>query len=1020
MLQFLLNRRRVILLIIVPLFVAGIYFLGKMPIKMYPNMRKSTVMVNIPHPSYTAEDFYDEFRDTLEPKLNAIEGVESIQSTYNSGRTRYQIEFDWNIDFDTARSEVISAMDSIKSSLPSESDSYSVSSWRGATGFMSLAVYSNEISTKELYDIVEPVLKVRLAQINDAESVTVVNIEELNTEIILRPSDLLTYGYTPDDVASAVRSGYKHTSIGSFRENRNVYNLRVKTGIDGVYEVENILVGIKGNKEIVLKDLADVKIYSGLPRNLYSANGERSIMIFATPKEDGNINSMSKDILTAIDELKKDLPSHVQFQPLIDPAVFINRAVKNVINAALVGSLLAIIIIIIFLGEWKNVLIISLSIPLSIVYSFILMYIFDVSINLISLSGMTLAVGMIIDSSIVIMENIHRHRLDRHGQSIKDIVLVSVGEVRASIIGSTITSVCVFLPLSFTAPLTNAILGDLAKTVIFALSCSMGTALIVTPVVAYYLFRNEEKCEVKESRLAKMSEWIVSRMIGFYTKILKSILTSRLRSYTVLLSSFFLLILLIIFVAPKIRMEIVADPRSDRVSVRFTNNSTLDKEALLDAFMPYEKQVLAKLGNRVESRFSNIFNSSTGNLLITLKSSKLLDNAIDDLKDILQNNDDWTFDIAAWDPSKLPLPRTYGLHMKVNGSDKKVILGIMEQVMDSINKLDLYRSVSSVPSTRTTEEIMLLPRKEVIQEFPGLSVSKLSGLIKILLNGTQVISMNENDTQITISMNYAEGMVSSITDILNYQIPYKDKSIPLKHFFNYTINKGIAEIRNDNGEETFNIYGEMRRGVADSKKKGFEKMIQESINKDVKLPAGYTITFEDTQKIINESVSSLITAIIISIVLIYLVLGLQFNSLKIPLIILVTIPLGFIGVIGSLYIFNSTISLNSMLGTILLGGIVVNNAIILLDFYISYRKKMDDKLETLLTVAKLRFTPILITTATTLLGMLPIALAIGDGTNIIQPLGISVSGGLLVSTMLTLIIIPVVLNLLPDFKNSEN
>lgn len=1019
MLEFLLNRRRVLILIVVPLIAAGIFFLNKIPIKMYPNIRKSIVVVNIPHPSYTAEDFYDEFKDTLEPRLNSLDGVEAIESTYYSGRSRFQVEFDWETDFDTARSLVVNAMDSLKRSLPEESENYSVSSWRGNTGFMSVAVYSSEISTKQLFDMVEPLLKVKLAQINDAESINIVNIEELNTEIVLRPADLLTYGYNPDEVAQAVRSGYKHTSLGSFRENRNVYNLRIKTGIDGIYEVENILIGLKGNKEVVLKDLADVRIYTGLPRNLYSANGERSIMIFATPKEDGNINKMSEDILSTLEELKKELPEHVSFQPLIDPGVFINRAINNVVNAALVGGLLAIIIIILLLGEWKNVLIISLSIPLSIVYSFILMYFFDISINLISLSGMTLAVGMIIDSSIVIMENIHRHRISRQSESMKEIVISSVGEVRSAIIASTITSVCVFFPLSFTAPLTNAILGDLAMTVIFVLLCSMTTALFVTPIVAYYLFRNEKKGDVDVSKMAKFSEFIVHKMISFYEKILYFILSSKIRSSILLLFSFSLLIFLAVFIVPKIRTEIVADPRSDRISVRFTNSSSTDKEFLLESFLPFEKQVIDMLGNRLDSRFSNIFNNTTGSLLITLKSSKLLDNALDDLKDLLQNNEDWSFDINPWDPSSLPLPRTFGLHIKVNGSDKREILSIMERVMDLVNRMELYRNVYSVPSTRLTDEIMLIPRKEVISNFPGLTTSKLAGIIRIMLNGSQVITMNEADTRITISMNYPDDTVRSINDILNFQIPYKDKSIPLNHFFDYKIEKGIAEIRNDNGEETFNVYAFMPRGTPDYKKPVFENMIRDAIEKEIELPSGYSITFVDTQKVINESVMSLISAIIISIFLIYLVLGLQFNSLKIPLIILVTIPLGFIGVIGSLYVFNSTISLNSMLGTILLGGIVVNNAIIILDFYIGYRKKMDSKLDTLITVAKLRFTPILITTATTILGMLPIALAIGDGTNIIQPLGISVSGGLFVSTLFTLIIIPVILNLLPDFVSKS-
>ena len=384
------------------------------------------------------------------------------------------------------------------------------------------------------------------------------------------------------------------------------------------------------------------------------------------------------------------------------------------------------------------------------------------------------------------------------------------------------------------------------------------------------------------------------------------------------------------------------------------------------------------------------------------------------MKDAIQNDSEWEFNIAGWDPSSLPLPRTYGLHIQVSGKDNLEIVHIMEKISDVVKKANLYRGTSTSPSTRQSDEIMLLPRRNELEHFPEFSISKLASMIKILLNGTQVIKVSENNQTLYVYLEYPEEAGRSIEDIMKYQLPYENKAFPFSHFFDYEKRHGVSEIRSDNGVETFNIYAHMNRGTPDYKKGEFEAIIKQRIAEEIELPPGYSITFVDTQQVINEAVSSLFSTIIICVILIYMVLGIQFNSLRIPIIILTSIPLGLIGVVTFLFMANSTISLNSLLGTILLSGIVVNNAIIIIDFYIAYRDKYQTREDALVMVGRLRFTPILITTMTTLLGMLPIALALGDSTNIVQPLGIAVCGGLAVSTFLTLLLLPAILNLFPE------
>ena len=675
------------------------------------------------------------------------------------------------------------------------------------------------------------------------------------------------------------------------------------------------------------------------------------------------------------------------------------------------------LVIMFFMGEIKNSILIFISIPTSVIFSFILMKIFNVTINLISLGGMTLAVGMIVDASIVVMENIHRHKFEvlqeNRGGNFVEIIIRAIKEIQIPVISSTLTSVCVFLPLSFTSPLTNGILGDLARTVVFTLMCSMFIALSLVPVIALYLFRkkNNEIVLEKETLFHKFSDFVVNSMSKGYLSLLAKLLKSRVKSIGFILFSAGLLLILIIFVFPKITREILATPKGDAINLRFYHYIERDQEKLSELIAPIEKDILTSYKDKIKNLFVRINRNGRGGMIISLKSSKYLDEILESLKQKYQTNNDMEFDVSSWDPSSLPLPRTYSLHIRVSGKEREKILAIMERISDLIKKEDIYRNVFTSPITRLSNEILLVPRYEILDYFTEFGLSRISNTIRLFLNGGSAVSMSVDGQELTVYMKYPDDRVRSVSDIENYLLPYNNKTIPIKHFFDIKKSKGISQIRLDDGEETFNIFAFMKREDPAYKRDIFENQIKKLISENIKLEDGYSINFIDTQKVINSSVNTLFFAVIFSVILIYIILGYQFNSLTTPLIILVTIPLGFIGVIASLFIFKSTLSLNSMLGTILLGGIVVNNAIIIIDFYKNERKNFADRIDAILYVAKLRFRPILITTLTTILGMLPIALALGDGSNVLQPLGISVSFGLMVSTLFTLFMIPNILNL---------
>jgi HAE1 family hydrophobic/amphiphilic exporter-1 len=310
------------------------------------------------------------------------------------------------------------------------------------------------------------------------------------------------------------------------------------------------------------------------------------------------------------------------------------------------------------------------------------------------------------------------------------------------------------------------------------------------------------------------------------------------------------------------------------------------------------------------------------------------------------------------------------------------------------------------------DQLVITARKEAIEGFPGLSEASLVGLVRRILRGTSSLEFKEGPDDVEVAAVYPEELVEGREALANFLIPFRQSAVPLKHFFDFSEDSGVAGLTSENGEEIFRLYGKMKPGTPAAQREVKEQQVKELLRQELELPQGYTISYDNPQVELDSAIRSLYLSLGVAVVLVYLLLAFQFNSLRIPLVILVTVPLGLIGVVASLKIFGSTLSLNSMLGTILLAGVVVNNAIIMIDFYLKKLPEADNRIDALVETAGIRFSPIMITTLTTIFGMLPIAIGLGEGSNIVQPLGIAVSGGLFISTLFTLFVVPSILSLI--------
>ncbi|TFG82592.1 MAG: efflux RND transporter permease subunit [Spirochaetales bacterium] len=1022
MLKVIFNRIIGFLLLCVLLCLLGYMVAGLLPVLMYPQTRRPMVTIRFSHPGISAVDFQRQYSDRIEPRLTGLGNVDLTETVYSSDSSSITLTFDWNIKSDDARAAVESLMFSINSGLPAEiRDSYSIRFREGENaGFIVMGATSATVPPEDLLPMLRAGIEGRISSIEDVDEYGFYGTEELTVEVILNQRAMLAAGLTIVDIDNALQASSTAQPLGTLRENDNRYSLRYKRSDRELSALPRLEVGRKGDSIIALQDVAAIDIRYALPSRVFLIGGKPAIQLSLTPVEGGNLNRMTERLTSIVEEARAGglLPADTDFKLYLDPAKYINRSIANVIQAALIGGLLAVLIVFVILGELRNTLIIAMSIPVTILLSFIFMYVFKVSINLISLGGLALAVGMIIDPTIVVMENIHRWRNEtRSGAGtgrLADIVMDATRQVRAPIIASALTSVLVFLPLTFTAPLAAAILGDQAKTVVFSLLMSLVVSLSLVPVAAFLLFggRRTAPFDVGRPRgFARISDPMMVSLVSGYRSLLRSLIAKRSRAILFLVGSFVVLGLSLVILLPRIPKELISKPKSDRVVVFFRNDDYSEAPDVIELLLPaIEERIDSALSPMKTRTFASV-SGRMNQVFVDLESPAMVDEAVAKLEREFVSEGPWYFNIGSWDPAALPLPQTFAMQASITGSDAAVKVEILDAMQRELNASGMYGRTFTRPSTSVINQLDLTSRIGILDGFPGLSEASLTGLVRRVLSGTSSGTMMNGDDEVQVSAAYSDTELDARNKLENFLIPWRETFVPLKHFFDFRSSKAVSQIFAENGEPVFRLYASVSADMTDAQRADLEAQARSLFQKTVPVPVGYGYTFDNPRAELDEAIRSLMTALVISVALIYLLLSVQFNSLKIPLVILVTVPLGFIGVVLSLFLFRSTLNLNSLLGTILLCGIVVNNAIILMDFYLNTRKGYANRLAAIEATAAIRFKPILITTLTTVFGMMPIALGLGSGSNILQPLGIAVSGGLAISTALTLFAVPAILSL---------
>ncbi len=925
----------------------GCYLGLKLPVSLFPNSSKPKIYVNIRYGNMTALEFQKEYGNNLESQLRTITGqglkIDELHTTYEVSSASYHVRFDWGSGPEIARKEVERTVNTWASRLTEEVRE-TVSVWldNENSGFYAVSFFSDKRSLDEVYDILDSALRSKLTAVVDADSPGFYNPSRKEIRVELKPDAMANLRLMPRDIEKAVQLGLLTRDGGSITVGPNAMRIQMNRNIIDLEALASIAVPTPSGKIVHLKDIASVDLAAQMQSSrIYKTSGTPSIILYAAPKPGGNVKAMAEDLTAVVEQAIKTLPPDIQYKVLVDPSFFIRNAIHNVFHEVIIGSLLAVSVLFIFIGSLKNVITAAIEIPLSLVLSFILMYLFGVNLNLISLGGLALSAGMNVDASVVVMENIFRHFEKFHGKALSyqekfAVVVQAVSEVKLPIIGSTIASLVVFVPLLMTSDLSYAILGDLAKAVIFSHAFSAVVALVLVPTVRLHLMKNEKTVRPQHSRFEKQ----LLKLEKYYVAALKKFIAGVKIKWLVYTSISVAFCFLMVFTLPRLQREVIGKPDSDMIFISFwTQGNTLSRQ-METVSEDVEHDLLKTFGADIQYTFSQVYQPNRAWALARLIDKSKMTKLWKEMEKHFVNTPHLHFEVEPWNPSELPIPDPPDLRVAVRGGD------ILDRRNDALEIHDLLETKNILPRVWTEPNLerkngfILSPFWDqwvlLNQQSQNISFLDLMDISRVATEGRKIGQIPIKDKNTDINMRYPRQFLQNIEDLSGLPVGIGGKIIPLKALMKIENKEIMPPTLRENGQDVYFINA--RRQMSERRsdpvvKKQVTKIIEDwiaqknstSIKNSSLRP---TVQIEDAGKDVTRSIQQLAFAIASSIFLIFVVLVIQFGFIAESVIILAAVPLGFLGVVLSLWVFGSSLSLNSALGVILLNGIAVNNSII--------------------------------------------------------------------------------------------
>ncbi len=999
----------------------GILSYINMPVALFPNSTKPEIYVNVQYEGkWTRESFLNTHGKGIEYLLKAVQTKsctsEKVIAHYGYGHVQYKIQFSWGDDGQLCLKEIEQIISSYKSRFPEEVQRATYV-WlnNNGTGFFFANFHSETRSSKEIYEIIEPILQPKLSAIREANDPGVGEPVRTEITIELDPFRMASLKLLPRDVISKVQDRLRTYNGGSLDQEGHQISIELSSNIVDVESLSKILVSSDSKTNVFLSEIAQISLGpSTQNRQIIKVNGSTAVTLWEVPAPGKNIKDMSDKIIAAVKETMSTpgFPSDIQFNVAVNPSEFIDAAISNVMGEVWLCSLIAVLVLFFFIGSFVGTLTALIEIPMSIILSFILMKLTNVQLNLVSLGGLALSVGMNVDASIVVIDSIIKRFASQAGKVFNKELIIrqvadAVREVASPVIVSTITSLIVFIPLVFTSDLSYAILGDLAKAVIYSHGLSLFIAMILVPTVRIHIAQVTGSFAEHHS-IAFIDRFLEGIYDG-YCRTLEIFLQKNLLKKITYALVFVALLVVCWVIPPHLKREIIAKPESPIIFADITASTNVHMTQMEETVAKFERRVLDKVGSSIAFSESGTNSPTSAWVALHLHDKRKFKAILQDLQDMTKEDTDARYFYEPYNASELPIPNPPDWKVEFRGDDIVEQAGMKESFRLALLDSGIVQDVQEKKDGVFDNKLMLKLDEDKLDLLSAsrIQVSDLAQIVSLTSSPVFLGDLPLKPRIKKIYLKYPQNFSNSVEEIGALPVPIGDKVIPLRSLGEMKTSKEPSGYNRIDSETVFGLEGYLLEKEKASEREilsNFKNFVTDFIEKNS--TSKIRIEQVDAKVELTKALKELLLAISISIGLIFLVIFLQFSSVVHSLIIMLAIPFGILGVFLSLFIFNSTLSLNSGLGVILLVGITVANSIMLVEMIVRLVHKGVDIHDAIMQTARKRIRPIVMTSLTTILGMLPIALGHGDGGTVLQPLGISVCGGLWMSLIFTLYIIP--------------
>jgi multidrug efflux pump subunit AcrB len=1022
-------------MVMLALVVLGVFSYRLLPVEEMPEIQIPQAWITVEYPGASPEAIEDTVIKPMENVINSVDGVKDIYATAREGMAFLQIDFRLEVDSVAATQEVRDKVAQIRAQMPREVREPTIgraSNDSSAEPVVSLVVYSTTRSLREVSTMVDQLISKRLENSYGVGRVDVGGAVERQIQIFLRPEQLESLHVGVDQVIAAIQAANQDLPAGSISRGAQEQLVRVEGKIKDPRGFERIIVANQGGAPVYLHQVADVVDGEAEETSISRVDGQRSVSIEIFRVQAANLVEVGKGVEETVAELKKELPEDVQIRTLWSDAKWIEGSLDRVKETILEGAAITILIVFLFLHSWRSTIITGLTLPISVIATFIALHAFGFSLNFMTMMALSLCIGLLIDDAIVVRENIVRHA--DMGKSHRDAALQGTSEIGLAVMATTFAILAVFIPVAFMSGVIGRFFLQFGLTVAVAVAVSLFVSFTLDPMLSSIWADPREGRFRRLPWLAKLMDHIehyVDKAHEVYDRLLRWALSDRRYGFPVLANlarrrhpererlprwasvsprALMLLLAAVSFfgsflLVPAIGTEFVPEQDEGVVfmrvntpigsSLEYTDAKMRDAEAVIHE-IPGVNNIITTVGTEEGKNYARVRVLLTDKETTERPSQKAIEKTI-----------------------RERLSRMAGLQVSINSNNQPVFISILGPDTAKLTELsqELMAKLAKIPGIADLESsekganptVAVRINNELASDL-GLTTASIGSALRPLIAGDEISSWlgpDGQDYEVIVRLPKERREIASDLGDLHVTSTRVDETgrpvlVPIRQVADFVETGSPQQIKRLNLQRRISIYAN-----AEGRPSGDVGTDAEKIVKEMKLPQGYRFDVGGGQQEMNETFAAAMAALGLAVIFIYIVLASQFGSFTQPVAIMMSLPLSLIGVLAALLVTRTTLNIFSIIGFIMLMGLVTKNAILLVDFTNHAIRAGRSLKEAILEAGQVRLRPILMTTLAMIFGMLPMAIGAGQGGDLLAPMGRAVIGGVITSTLLTLLIVPV-------------